>query len=217
MTDPDRLSLHALKARTAHAHLRAEKSGVVADLLRKQANRESFVLLLRNLEPVYAALEDSLGGLASTSPVSLIRFPAVARRTALEGDLMQMAGPAWPGLEIVPSAHAYAERIRDVANRQPDLLLAHAYVRYFGDLNGGQILRKLIGEAFAIPVGALRFYDFSGIADMKPFLAAYRSAFERALAGVENPEMVLAEAEAAFEFNISVSNECQACARRPSA
>lgn len=217
MTNPERLTLAALKARTARSHVRAEKSGVVADLLRKQASREAFVLLLRNLEPVYAALEDSLDRLATKSPVSLIHFPAVARQGALQGDLLRMAGPNWRELAIVPAAQDYAARVRDVAARQPDLLLAHAYVRYFGDLNGGQILRKLIGEALGIPAETLGFYDFSAIEAMKPFLALYRSAFEEALARVEDPELVLSEAEGAFEFNISVSNECQACARRLSA
>lgn len=217
MTNPDRLTLEALKARTAKAHVRAEKSGVIADLLRRRATRDSFVLLLRNLQPVYAALEQAIERLGKTPPVGLIDFPGVARSAALESDLVHMAGPSWRDLPVASAAQDYATRIHDVASSRPDLLLAHAYVRYFGDLNGGQILRKLIGEALNIAPDSLRFYDFSAIADMKAFLVAYRTAFEDALAMVGDRESVLSEAEAAFEFNISVSNACRVSSPRLSA
>lgn len=213
MTNPDRLTLEALKAHTARAHVRAEKSGVVADLLRRRASAEAFTLFLRNLVPAYAALEEAIESRASAPPIAFIRFPEVERRAALEGDVAHMAGPDWRNLPLTPAAQDYAARIRHVAARQPELLIAHAYVRYFGDLNGGQILRRMIGEALNLPADALRFYDFTGIADMPAFIAQYRAAFERALDNVADPQAVLAEADSAFAFNIAVSNETQAFAR----
>ena len=49
MSDADGLSLETLKSRTARAHVLAEKSGIVADLLRRRANHDAFALFLRNL------------------------------------------------------------------------------------------------------------------------------------------------------------------------
>lgn len=207
----DTLSLAALKARTARAHLRAEKSGIVADLLRRRATREAFVLFLRNLAPAYAALEDALA--AAPAPAGSIRFAEVERSAALATDLAGFAGSGWRSLPVMPAAEAYAARIRDVGARSPELLIAHAYVRYFGDLNGGQILRRMIGETLALPAEALGFYDFPDIADMPAFQGGFRTAYERALGAVGDPEAVLAEAETAFEFNISVSEETQAFSR----
>lgn len=214
MSDADGLSLETLKSRTARAHVLAEKSGIVADLLRRRASHDAFALFLRNLAPAYAALEQSIDAGAGAPPVSFIHFPEIARSVALENDVARMAGGGWRDLPVMPAAQAYADRIRHVATAAPELLIAHAYVRYFGDLNGGQILKRLIGEALALPAEALRFYDFAQIADMPSFLAGYRAAFERALAGVSDAEGVLAEAEAAFAFNIAVSNETQAYAQR---
>ena len=213
MTNPEMLTLEALKARTARAHVRAEKSGIVADLLRRRASRDAFALFLRNLVPAYIALEEAIASRAG-APVSFIHFPQVARRAALESDVAHMAGADWRDLPVMPAAADYAARIRHVAKRQPELLIAHAYVRYFGDLNGGQILKRLIGEALELPVEGLQFYDFPDIADMPSFLADYRAGFERALAAVADAESVLAEAETAFAFNIAVSNETQAYAQQ---
>jgi heme oxygenase len=45
------------------------------------------------------------------------------------------------------------------------LLLAHAYVRYLGDLNGGQTLKGRVAKAYDLDVDGmdgLRFFDFEG-------------------------------------------------------
>jgi heme oxygenase (biliverdin-producing, ferredoxin) len=43
------------------------------------------------------------------------------------------------------------------------LLLSHAYVRYLGDLSGGQIIRKRLVKAYDLPGtgDGVRFYIFS--------------------------------------------------------
>lgn len=210
MTRIEGLSLAALKARTARAHVRAERSGVVADLLARRASRQTFALFLRNLAPAYAALESSLA--AAPPPVSALFCPGVARSAALERDLSSLAGPGWRDLAVTPAAGAYAARIRDLGRGRQELLVAHAYVRYFGDLNGGRILKRLVAEALGLPPDFLGFYDFPDIADMPAFLVAYRAGYERVLQSARDAEAVLAEAEAAFEFNIAVSEETQAYA-----
>lgn len=45
------------------------------------------------------------------------------------------------------------------------LLLAHAYVRYMGDLNGGQQIKERVAQAYQLEAGSddgLRFYRFEG-------------------------------------------------------
>lgn len=45
------------------------------------------------------------------------------------------------------------------------LLLAHAYVRYMGDLNGGQQIKERVAQAYQLEPGSddgLRFYRFEG-------------------------------------------------------
>jgi len=48
----------------------------------------------------------------------------------------------------------------------PSLLLAHAYVRYVGDLSGGQVIRRHVAKAYGTDVASgegVRFYDFKSL------------------------------------------------------
>jgi len=50
----------ALYLRTKALHVEAERTGIIRDLLRGEATREGYVLLLRNLLPAYRAMEQGL-------------------------------------------------------------------------------------------------------------------------------------------------------------
>ena len=67
-------------------------------------------------------------------------------------------------------------------------LVSHAYVRYFGDLSGGQVLKRLLGQSMALPPEALTLYDFPGISDPQAFKDEMRNAIDRAAHAVADPE-----------------------------
>lgn len=78
---------------------------------------------------------------------------------------------------------AYTSRLRHLADHEPSALLAHAYVRYLGDLSGGQFIKRRVARAYGLEDGeGLSFYDFkqlggnaSGtIGDMKKIKEWYR-------------------------------------------
>jgi heme oxygenase (biliverdin-producing, ferredoxin) len=53
----------------------------------------------------------------------------------------------------------------------PSPLLAHTYVRYLGDLSGGQVIRRCIAKAYDIDVASgdgVKFYDFRSLDATKP-------------------------------------------------
>jgi heme oxygenase len=60
-------------------------------------------------------------------------------------------------------------------------LVAHAYVRYLGDLHGGQVLQRLVARLYALPAGdsapGTRFYDFGDT----PQVLLLRQQLRRAL------------------------------------
>ena len=65
-----------------------------------------------------------------------------------------------------PALSRYVGRIQELAaSPDPSRLLAHAYVRYMGDLSGGQFIRRRIAKAYALEDGAgLSFYEFRPLA-----------------------------------------------------
>lgn len=58
----------------------------------------------------------------------------------------------------------YTTRIRELSeSSDPTRLLAHAYVRYLGDLSGGQIIRRRIANAYNLDADredGIRLYHF---------------------------------------------------------
>ena len=93
-------------------------------------------------------------------------MPALWRTLALERD-QALHGPGWPdALALQPAAARYRRRLVELETGQPDLLLAHAYVRYLGDLSGGQILQRLLAKSLALTPQQLSFYDFPRFDDL---------------------------------------------------
>lgn len=200
-----------LRRETRTLHAEAERSGFVADLLRGRTDRPAYALYLRNLHAAYAALEAGLDGNRGRPAVAAVAHRAVARVPALAADLEALL-PGWRRRPLLAAGERYAERLAGLAAAAPDGLVAHAYVRYLGDLNGGRVLRRLLAERLELAPGELAFHDFPEVADPEGFRAAYRAAFDLAGRHLADPDAVAAEAATAFRLNIALSLEVQAAA-----
>ena len=195
-----------LRARTHALHIRAEQSGIVRQLLRGWANRHGYTVYLRNILPAYRELELGLERHKSLPGLDLIACRELYRSPALESDLRALQGASWEeALPLLPAGERYRRRIAKVAGAAPSRLIAYAYVRYLGDLNGGLILRKLLARSLGLDSPELGFYEFPLIDDLAATRRSYRSAFDRAGRKIGNPSSVIAEAAMAFELNIAVS------------
>ncbi len=196
-----------LRDRTHALHARAERSGIVHRLLTGQANRYGYAVYLRNILPAYQELELGLEQHRSLPELGLIACRELYRAPALESDLRALQGASWEeDLPFLPAGERYRRRIAKVVGASPARLIAHAYVRYLGDLNGGLILRKLLARSIGLNSSELAFYDFPLIDDLPVARRSYRSAFDRAGWQIGNPSSVIAEAAMAFELNIAVSD-----------
>lgn len=191
-----------LQERTATLHREAERSGFIRTMLQGRASRSGYALFLLNLLPAYRALECGLEKQRFDQRFALFARPELYRTPALERDLAALLGEVvgWPA--VLPEGGNYASRIDHATGPR---LLAHAYVRYLGDLSGGQILARLLARSPGIEPGALNFYDFPAISDLKGFGQDYRAAIDSAALTFDEAEEVLDEACIAFEHNIKLS------------
>ena len=102
------------KSRTRSLHREAERSGILPDLLRSRAGREAYVLLLRNLLPVYEALEQELD--RAGPALSGFAEPDLCR-----ADLDHIAGPRWAEtIPLLPSALALCRADRNGRGQRSD-------------------------------------------------------------------------------------------------
>jgi heme oxygenase len=181
-----------LKAATRTLHARAERSGVMAELLSRAIDREAYVALLANLQAIYDAMECSPEGL----PMPL------ARSAALAADLRAFGRPA-PA--VVPATRDYVQRLRALQGASAHRRWAHVYVRCLGDLHGGQVLARLVREHFALDgTDGTRFYDFGDDDRVRALREALRAQFASLSLDAAQADEVVAEAVWAFEAHCRI-------------
>jgi heme oxygenase len=191
-----------LRQETRQNHVEAERSGIMRRLLSRSLDLGTYVALLRNLLPVYQTLEEEMERHQADQVVAPFHHPGLARSAALEADLAELAGPDWRALPVIPEAAAYAERIRAAARQDPALLVAHGYVRYLGDLSGGQILKRIVAETFELAPGSgVGFYEFPALGDLDAFKHRYRAALDALSPLPERADQIVREAIGGFEAN----------------
>jgi heme oxygenase (biliverdin-producing, ferredoxin) len=197
-----------MRERTHALHTRAEQSGIINEILRGRASRFGYALLLRNLLPVYAELERGLEH--RTSTLGMIAARELYRAPAIRSDLGEMMGPTWEThLPLLPAGERYGRRIEEAASGDGMPLIAHAYTRYLGDLNGGQVMKRLLAKSPGLRPAELSFFDFDPIADTDDFKVRYRRALDDCAAVVADREAIVAEAETAFGLNVALAEEVQ--------
>ncbi len=203
--------VEALRERTRDLHVQAERSGIIADILKGRITREDYGRLLRSLHVVYQALEQQLVRRAASSAIAPIARPELERANAIADDLRYFDPDVRPQ---PPAVARYVNSIIAASEGDGSRLIAHAYARYLGDLSGGQILSRLLARSLDLPPEALSFYAFPAITDIAAFKSDYRAAIDRAGDESEVFDAVVEEAALAFELNIDLSLSLQANATR---
>jgi heme oxygenase len=210
--DETRPSLSAaFRQRTRLLHANAERSGVVRQILSGQASRWGYSLFLRNLLPVYQEMEARLEQRRHAPAFRDLARPEIYRTMSIIADLTALCGPNWShSLPILPVAELYAEQV--AAQGDGFGLLAHVYVRYLGDLNGGRVLKNLLARSLGLEPEALSFYEFPGIANLETFRIGYRAAIDLSASEIPDTNPVIEESAEAFQLNIRLSEAVQRAA-----
>jgi heme oxygenase (biliverdin-producing, ferredoxin) len=199
----------SLKTQTRSLHTTLERGPLMSSLLRGKMPRVPYCALLRNLHVVYAALEPALLRHAAHPGVAPVVFTALFRSQALAEDLSELHGAAWQQeIASTPAARRYAQHLHDIATDRPVLLVAHAYVRYLGDLSGGQMLRRIVADALSLADGrGTRFYDFGEPAEVVVHLRAFRAGLAQLDHGDEQAAAIVAEAVGSFQRHQELFDE----------
>ncbi len=199
-----------LREGTKKSHSMAENVGFVKCFLKGVVEKNSYRKLVGNLYFVYSAIEEEMEKLREHPIVSQIYYPELNRKQSLEQDLQYYYGSNWrQEVKISEAGQAYVDRIHEIAAKEPELLVAHSYTRYLGDLSGGQILKKIAQNAMNLQDGGTAFYEFADISDEKAFKNKYRQAMNDLPIDQATAERIVDEANAAFGMNMKMFNELE--------
>ena len=169
-------------------------------LLDGRMDRAAYCALLRNLHALYSVLEPALERHANHPVIAPVFLPALWRRRALQHDLSTLHGPDWADVIALQSATlTYVDRLRTLQEFRPPLLLAHAYVRYLGDLSGGQLLRGVVARSATLAAGsAIAFYDFGDALSVSSLTHAFRAGLDAVPTDDRLSDALVDEAKLAF-------------------
>lgn len=195
-----------LREATADVHDAAERSAFMGRVVDGEITVPEYARLLRQYHAIYQPLEEAAIVMRADPVASQFATPGLDRLAWIEADLDVLAGPDWAGdLPVAPATERYADRIREVCFDWPGGFVAHHYVRYLGDLSGGQILRRILRRTFGIDDDrGLSFYVFDQIDNGVQLKKRYREALDGAPWDDDEQDRIAAEAVGAFNLNIGM-------------
>lgn len=197
-----------LKKGTSKSHSAAENSKFVSSFLRGVLDPEEYRRLIAQFYFVYSTMEKCIKECDDES-VQKNYYPELERVESLEKDLEYYYGPYWKDeIYMTEACNTYTYRIKEIAEQDPYLLIAHHYTRYIGDLSGGQILKNIAKKALNPPVGkGLDFYDFPSIDDAKEWKTIYRFRLDGMGFTESEKNAIISEANYAFRLNMYLFDE----------
>lgn len=218
-----------LRIGTSKAHEAAEHSQGGVRLVKGELDKEEYVYFLMMLWHVYAELERGLETHAPYPTLQPTYNPTLLARTpSLSQDISYLLGVPEAEWQTHPSHSSlmtsppkpfveYTTRLRELSeSSDPTRLLAHAYVRYLGDMSGGQFIRRRIAKAYDLDMDrgdGIRFYDFkkldssesANMGDLKKIKEWYRDGMDTGIGDDTTLKVaVLEEANIAFKLNASI-------------
>ncbi len=206
--------LRALREATAVVHADAERHAFVRELFGGTPSVEAYARYLRGLVEVYGVLEHALTTHAGEA--GFLADPRLARRDAIAADLAALTRGRAGATPPTIAGTTYAARVRAVSGDLPRLA-AHAYVRYLGDLAGGQVLGRRVQAAFGDErVDVSRMYRFEAFASAHEGASLVRVELARIGDGTGARDAMIDEALRGFALTTALFAEALETAKRPS-
>lgn len=202
-----------LRASTAEVHKEAERRPFMRAFFAGELPRDAYVDWLARQWHLYRTLEAGLQMLPPTAPEHGI-VPSQLHRTArIEADLDHLTDGDWRFEDhLTLATRAYVERI-EATYAFPAGLVAHAWLRYMGNVGGRDVLRRLVAgciDATEDDEHGLAFADYSAVGDIRPFFAAFHATLDALPLSSYDKAAAVAEADAGFRLNIALADELAA-------
>lgn len=199
-----------LKEGTAIKHRETEQVPYMKAIFRGGLDPQTYTNQLVNLLEVYSLMESLFTAHKSDPILSLVYFPELFRTESLKKDIeyYQSKYNTKRNPEITEATKAYRNHIQKIADTEPYLLVAQSYVRYLGDLSGGQIIKKMVAKSFGLSGNeGTEFYEFPAISDHNAFKGMYREKMDTLPLNESQIEKLVSEAIVTFDLNKNLFQE----------
>jgi heme oxygenase len=192
-----------LRERLKQEHQEVESTPFASKLARGELIDKEYVGYLIALKAIYSQLEKELTAndqMKALKNFVTDEFKVLYRTEAIEKDL-----EAFGAKEELPVAgvQEYVDHIKEISHAKPHLLIAHIYIRYMGDLFGGQMIKKTLEPLWPDKVA---FYNYPAPLDKRPmmFVKAFKQMLDSALESEREMEEVIGEALWAYKQHTAI-------------
>ena len=186
----------------------AENTAFVSGFFKGIATKASFANLVTSLYFVYAAMEQAFDE-TSEDGVKTMDDRELRRVPSLEKDMEFFYGSDWKSkISESPATRLYVARVKEIAEKEPHLLVAHQYTRYLGDLFGGQMMGGMAVRSLGLESKqGVSFYNFEDISNKSDFISAWYKRLNALDLTEEERQAVVDEANLVFDLNIGIFEE----------
>lgn len=146
-----------LKQAGKEDHDKVEQAAVIRAIFDGSISEKEYMDYLACLYEVYSQLEKELCLQESNPQVAPLIIPDIFRASTIKADLKAFGDE---GHKPNQQAREYRAHLQFLGQYRPHLLIAHAYLRYLGDLFGGQMIARKLKERFD---DKLNFHDFTAL------------------------------------------------------
>jgi len=199
-----------LRSGTSAVHKEAEARPFMQAFFAGRLPRHAYIGWLARQWHLYRTLEAGLDSLPSAAPEHGLVPVELYRTERIEADLDHLTDGDWRHKDHLSAAtRAYVERI-EAAGALPTLLIAHAWLRYMGNVGGREVLRRLVATSIGAAEGderGLAFTDYAAVGEIRPFFADFHAKLDALPLTDDHKLRVVQEADAGFQLNIALTDE----------
>jgi heme oxygenase len=192
---------------------RAKNAKFVRDLLEGELSRERYCQFLACIHEIYTVLEWLLERHRDHPVAGRFYMPHLFRAQAVQQDLdyFLRGRPLEPVRDLAP-VRGWIQRLTYISDNHPELLAAHAYVRYMRELCGCEEAAERVARTFRLSLDApeggaprgLAYHYFKGLRDLDAARADFRARLDGIPTELVEEDDFLREARRAFTLNYAM-------------
>lgn len=199
-----------IREKTSLLHSAAENTGYIKKLVDGTASVEGYFEYIFNLEKMYKAIEDALDKNENNDIVKPFVTKELYRSELISKDLQYFGEDKIASLKALASTEATVSRINELADSNPEFVIAYAYTRFLADLFGGRTFLSLLSTTYKIPSEGLNYYHFPEINDLRGYVMKYHNMLAELNLSEDKKVDFINEVNNAYVYNLAISNELEA-------
>ena len=202
--------LTKIRKNTGTLHSAAEHSGFIKRIVDGNTSKESYAEYLFNLSAMYKAIEDTIDKNSSNEIVKDFVTKELYKYELIQKDLEFLLGDKLNTMELLPSTLSFIERINEIDNSSPELIVAYAYTRFIADLFGGRTFVSLLNVNYKVPSEGLNYYNCDGIKNIRAYVMDYAMKINNINLPSDLEDKLIVEVSNAYIYNLAISQELEA-------